>query len=66
MEFYQDMKIILALLLVTFFYSPFVMAGCAADKKTGTVYCSKGDCAADGGTGTVYCAKNFGGGAAIR
>ena len=50
---------------VTMFSSTsIVIAGCAVDKSTGSVYCGKGDCAVDGSTGTVYCANTYGGGAA--
>lgn len=41
------------------------MAGCAANKTTGTAYCSEGDCAVDGDTLTVYFAKKLVGGAAM-
>ena len=33
------------------------MAGCAANKTTGTAYCGVGECAADLQTGKVYWAR---------
>ena len=58
-------KLVLFLPVIVLLQAQVATAGCAADKTTGSVYCSAGDCAADGSTGTVYCAKAFGGGAAM-